>query len=90
MALQQHEITFRGDLSALGAFHSQFFADCLVDGNITAVYFKAEAVTNFTDSWYFGLKVEGSNVLIGTDRPQITAADLEVEKNRPRHSGFVS
>jgi hypothetical protein len=78
--IKRHQFIYRGDLQAIGAFHSQCFIDCEVDGNIVAVYFDAEGVTNFTDSWYFGLKVNGTNVLLTTDRPQITAADLEVEK----------
>lgn len=80
MALIPHEFIYRGDLAALGAFHSQCFVDSLSDGDIVAVYFEAESVSAFTDSWYFGLKVNGVDVLTGTDRPQITALDLEVEK----------
>jgi hypothetical protein len=75
-----HEFIFRGNLAALGDFHSQVFADCLTDGDIVAVYFEAASVTSFTDSWYFGLKVNGTDVLTGANRVQITAADLEVEK----------
>ncbi len=80
MAQIAHEFIYRGDLSAIGDFHSQFFLRALVTGNITGVYFDATGVTSFTDSWYFGLKVNGTDVLFTTDRPQITAGDLQVEK----------
>lgn len=74
-----YELIYRNSLQAIGDFHSQFFADCMeVDGgNIVAIYFKANGVTDFTDDWYFGLKVNGSDVLSGADRPHITAGDLE-------------
>jgi hypothetical protein len=75
-----HEFIYRGDLAALGDFHSKCFADCLCDGEIVSVYFEAESVSSFSGTWYFGLKVNGSDVLAGTDRVQITSGDLEVEK----------
>ena len=71
-----HEFIYRGSLQAIGEFHSQFFVDCLSDGDIVAVYFVAQGVTSFTDDWFFGLKVNGADVLTGGDRPQITAGDL--------------
>lgn len=74
-----HEFIYRGDLQALGEFHSQCFVDCLLTGDITAVYFRAEGVTSFTDNWYFGLKVNGADVLTGVNRPHITALNLTPE-----------
>lgn len=74
-----HEFIYRGNLQALGEFHSQFFSDCLTDGDIVGVYFRAEGVTSFTDNWYFGLKVNGADVLTGVDRPHITAGNLSPE-----------
>jgi hypothetical protein len=79
MATIRHELVFRGSLSALGPFNSQLIADCLATGHIVRVYFRATAVAGFTDSWFFGLQVEGTDVLLTTNRPQITSGDLEVE-----------
>jgi hypothetical protein len=76
-----HQRIYNGDLAALGAFHSEFFFDCEVDGDIVYVGFEAEGVTSFSGNWYFGLKVEGTDVLTGTDRVQITSGDLEVEND---------
>jgi hypothetical protein len=74
------EFQYTGDLSAIGVFHSKFFTRALVTGNIIGVYFDVEGVTSFTDSWFFGLKVNGVDVLLTTDRPQLLASDLHVEK----------
>lgn len=76
MAQIKHQFIFRNDLRSIGVFHSQFFVRSEATGNIIAIYFDASGVTDFSDSWYFGLKVNGTNVLFGTDRPQITSGDL--------------
>jgi len=80
MAIDPIQFIYRGDLSAIGDFHSECFVDSLVTGNITEIHFRAESVDNFTDSWFFGLKVNGVAVLSGTDRPQITSGDLAPSK----------
>lgn len=80
MALIAHELIYRSNISSAGVFNTQVFADALVTGNIVGVYFEAEGVTAFSGNWYFGLTVNGVNVLTGINRPQITALDLEVEK----------
>lgn len=74
--IKEHVLIYRNSLQAIGDFHSQLFAPCVVNGNIVAVYFVAPGVTSFTDDWFFGLKVNGADVLIGGDRPHITSLDL--------------
>ncbi len=75
----QHELVFRGTLAAIGAFNTQLVGDALIPGNITKVYFEAAGVSGFSGNWYFGLQVNGTDVLLTTDRPQITSGDLQVE-----------
>ncbi len=77
MALIPYELIYRNDLQAIGDFHSQLFCIITGDGNITKVQFKATDVTDFVDDWYFGLKVNGADVLMGADRPHITGADKQ-------------
>lgn len=79
MSLIPHEFIFRGDLSALGPFHSQVFVDALAGGEIVSYYVEAEGVSGFSGDWYFGLKKNGVDILTAAERPQITAIDLEVE-----------
>ncbi len=79
MSLIPHEFIFRGDLSALGPFHSQVFVDALAGGEIVSYYVEAEGVSGFSGDWYFGLKKNGVDILTAAERPQITAGDLEVE-----------
>lgn len=74
-----YEIIYRNSLQALGDFHSQFFLDAVADGDLVSVQFKAEGVTDFTDDWFFGLKLNGADILTGADRPHITALDLTPE-----------
>jgi hypothetical protein len=76
MAQIKHQFIYRNDLRSIGVFHSQFFVRSEATGNIIAIYFEAAGVTGFSDSWYFGLKKNGVNVLAGTDRPHITSGDL--------------
>ncbi len=71
-----YDIIYRNSLQALGDFHSQFFLDAVAPGNIISLQLKAEGVTDFVDSWFFGLRVNGADVLFGGDRPQITALNL--------------
>jgi hypothetical protein len=71
-----HSFIYRNSLQAIGDFHSQCYVDCLAAGTISAVYFVAAGVTDFADDWFFGLKVNGANVLLGADRPHITATNL--------------
>lgn len=72
-----YEFIYRNNIQALGDFHSQFFIDAMSDGTLVSVQFKAEGVTDFTDDWYFGLKINGADVLSGASRPHITSGDLE-------------
>ena len=76
MTLIPHQFVYRGNLGGLGAFHSQCFVDALADGNIVAIYFRAAGVSGFSDDWFFGLQVDGVDVLAGADRPHITAGDF--------------
>lgn len=79
MAIIRHEFIYGNDVASVGVFHSRSFTDSLTPGNIVAVRFKATGVTDFVDDWYLGLKVNGSSVLLGSDRIHITAADLSPE-----------
>lgn len=80
MALIKHEIIYRANIASLGPFAASFECSALADGNIIAVYFDAEGVSGFSGDWFFGLQVAGTDVLLTTDRPQITSGDTHVEK----------
>lgn len=73
--------TFHGNLSATGAFHSEFYidVDILGGGTITAMYVEGSSSQTFTGNAYFGLKKNGTDLLTAGERVVLTAIDPEGE-----------